>query len=204
MAVVCPACHHVNPPQTLVCTNCHSVISLVGAGKTSVIGPISTRIGTSTLQRARVSQTAALRQERQQQIAELAEDQIAIFVDRSDKPHVVEWATDIIFGRPSPEYVGPELQFDLAPFQGYEKGVSRKHAALRRKDGMYLLEDLGSSNGTSLNEERLAPYIQKLVQSGDRIRLGSLVIEVYFHSIHSSEQNDDTEPKATKPLYETE
>ena len=52
--------------------------------------------------------------------------------------------------------------------------VSRRHAAIRDPgDGSYVLEDLGSRNGTWLNDRRLdAPAI---VRAGDTIRIGNTV-----------------------------
>ncbi len=49
--------------------------------------------------------------------------------------------------------------------------VSNQHALLRRReDGLWWLEDLGSTNGTYLNESRLtAP---RVARSGDVIRIG--------------------------------
>ena len=51
--------------------------------------------------------------------------------------------------------------------------VSRRHARLTLEDDRYVLEDLGSSNGTFLNEERLAG--RRALKSGDQIRLGQAI-----------------------------
>ncbi len=52
-------------------------------------------------------------------------------------------------------------------------GVSRKHARLILKNDQYLIEDLGSSNGTFVNGERItAP---RILNPGDKISLGKLV-----------------------------
>jgi len=49
--------------------------------------------------------------------------------------------------------------------------VSRQHARVRRLEGRFLLEDLGSSNGTFLNEKRIAEPVS--LRDGDTIRVGS-------------------------------
>lgn len=50
--------------------------------------------------------------------------------------------------------------------------VSRRHAAVRLSGGQVCLADMGSTNGTWLNEERLAG--RALLVDGDRIRLGGV------------------------------
>jgi ABC transport system ATP-binding/permease protein len=55
--------------------------------------------------------------------------------------------------------------------------VSRRHAKFTRDGDGYSLEDLGSSNGTFLNDERLAE--RRALKSGDRIRLGQAIILTY-------------------------
>ncbi len=53
-----------------------------------------------------------------------------------------------------------------------EPSVSRRHARLIRQGGQVLLEDLGSSNGTFINGQRLsAPFPLK---SGDTFTLGQV------------------------------
>ncbi|MGD0174207.1 MAG: FHA domain-containing protein [Anaerolineales bacterium] len=55
--------------------------------------------------------------------------------------------------------------------------ISRNHARISRKGGVYVLEDLGSSNGTFVNQQRLtAP--RKLV-AGDEIGVGTNVVVTF-------------------------
>jgi pSer/pThr/pTyr-binding forkhead associated (FHA) protein len=53
--------------------------------------------------------------------------------------------------------------------------ISRQHAAVERRTGQYFICDLGSANGTYLNEERIdsAP-----LKDGDRVRIGSISLVV--------------------------
>jgi ABC-type multidrug transport system ATPase subunit/pSer/pThr/pTyr-binding forkhead associated (FHA) protein len=52
-------------------------------------------------------------------------------------------------------------------------GVSRKHARLTFQNNQYLIEDLGSSNGTFVNGERISkPW---LLKNGDIISLGRMI-----------------------------
>jgi len=55
--------------------------------------------------------------------------------------------------------------------------VSRRHARLTRDGGHYALEDLGSSNGTFVNEEKLTG--RRPLKSGDQIRLGQAITMVF-------------------------
>ncbi len=54
-----------------------------------------------------------------------------------------------------------------------DSGVSRRHAEIRREDNGYLLVDLGSTNGTQVNEARVA---MRRLANGDRIELGSTTL----------------------------
>jgi len=70
--------------------------------------------------------------------------------------------------------IGREEDADLTvPSQA----VSRRHARLTRKGDGYVVEDLGSSNGTYINGQKLSG--QRALKSGDQIRLGRAVTLVY-------------------------
>ena len=85
----------------------------------------------------------------------------------------------ILFGRRDPSTdTYPEV--DLTHDRGGENGVSRRHARLTKHADRILLEDIGSINGTFVNGNRLAAYLPQVVQYGDQIALGKLVIKVEF------------------------
>jgi hypothetical protein len=53
-------------------------------------------------------------------------------------------------------------------------GASRRHASVGWRDGAVVLRDLGSTNGTYLNGQRVSQ--ETALRSGDRIRIGGLEI----------------------------
>ncbi len=55
--------------------------------------------------------------------------------------------------------------------------ISRRHARILREADGYFLEDLGSSNGTYVNDQRLSG--RRLLKSGDQIRLGQAITLIY-------------------------
>lgn len=84
-----------------------------------------------------------------------------------------------LVGRRDPmSNIFPEV--DLSKFDPQTK-ISRKHARIWRDGEKYMLEDLGSSNGTLLipasNETvRLAPHQAQELTHGDRIKLGDTML----------------------------
>jgi ribosomal protein L37E len=69
---------------------------------------------------------------------------------------------------------------DLSSFNAGELGVSRQHIRLRRRGTLIYVADLDSTNGTLLNGRRLIPEGERLIRSGDELRLGHLKIRVKF------------------------
>jgi hypothetical protein len=55
-----------------------------------------------------------------------------------------------------------------------DPGVSRRHARIRGSEGVYAVEDLGSSNGTRLNGERLET--PEVLRDGDYVQIGETTI----------------------------
>jgi hypothetical protein len=50
--------------------------------------------------------------------------------------------------------------------------VSSRHAEIHSQGQDYAIIDLGSTNGSFLNEQRLTPQVPKLLRAGDRVRVG--------------------------------
>jgi pSer/pThr/pTyr-binding forkhead associated (FHA) protein len=81
------------------------------------------------------------------------------------KPRSVRLDAGMVLGR-APEC---ELRLD-------DTFISSQHARIFGKNGSWFVEDLGSTNGTYVNEQRLAA--PAMVQPGDRIRLGQTTVEL--------------------------
>ncbi len=77
----------------------------------------------------------------------------------------------VMVGRASlSDGVYPEI--DLAPFD-HGNYVSRRHAFIVRRHGCFIIEDLESTNGTSLNgAQRLVPHAPTPLRHGDKIMFG--------------------------------
>lgn len=91
----------------------------------------------------------------------------------------IELTDHILVGRAdASEDVKPHL--DLTQYEGMEKGVSREHAALHMTEKGIVLFDLDSTNGTTLNNNRLPPERPFLLKNGDEVRFGDLLVHVFF------------------------
>ena len=77
-----------------------------------------------------------------------------------------EWTLDrdrLVIGR----LTGSEIEVD-------DPGASRRHAEIRRQGDEYLVVDLGSTNGTLVND---SPITEATLEDGDRITIGRTVLE---------------------------
>jgi hypothetical protein len=70
---------------------------------------------------------------------------------------------------------------DLSPFEAYAQGVSRLHVALKIVNNGIVITDLGSSNGTRVNGQKIVPHVDYPINHGDIIALGKLKIQVLIH-----------------------
>lgn len=54
--------------------------------------------------------------------------------------------------------------------------VSRRHAEITYANGHFLLRDLGSKNGTFLNDKRLEPHSVHILNPRDQVRFGTVMV----------------------------
>jgi hypothetical protein len=81
------------------------------------------------------------------------------------KAHTVQVAASMVVGR------APECDLQIE-----DTYASQQHARLFGKNGSWYVEDLGSTNGTFVNDQKLAA--PAIVQPGDKIRVGTTVLEL--------------------------
>lgn len=85
----------------------------------------------------------------------------------------------VLIGRRDPR-VGFQPHVDLSAFNAEGLGVSRQHAMIERHEGVLMLVDLGSRNGTYLNGKLVRPNDPRIVRSGDEIRVGYILLHIRF------------------------
>jgi serine/threonine-protein kinase len=84
-----------------------------------------------------------------------------------------------LVGRRDPvSNIFPEV--DLSKFDPQTK-ISRRHARIWREGGEFMVEDLGSSNGTYIlpvinDTMRLQPHQPQLLANGDKLKLGDTTL----------------------------
>jgi pSer/pThr/pTyr-binding forkhead associated (FHA) protein len=105
---------------------------------------------------------------------------IAVYVEGVSNPIYVDSRGEFVIGRK----VGQTSEglLDLSPLGAYHLGLSRRHAVIRRTQRGYEVLDLGSANGSWLNDERLVPHKVYPLESGSHLRLGRMHLFVLFRS----------------------
>jgi predicted component of type VI protein secretion system len=197
----CTNCGHENRPGVLYCENCGVSLSGSAPLDTKSVDSSSEEekkqlgVDESVLTDVRVRGASAFREK----------DLLRLDIEGSSEPIVLKPEAETIFGRRDPA-TGAMPDVDLTPFAGYRMGVSRRHAAIRFGDGQSLnLWDLGSSNGTYLNGERLSAHRPYRVHDGDELRLGQMMIRVRFqsapveHEKKAEEAAPEVKPEVKQP-----
>lgn len=96
-----------------------------------------------------------------------------LVIERGDAPGTEFRITgkEAIIGRwDADNGVFPDVDLDS---HDPEAKVSRRHARIKMQDGRYVIEDLGSTNGTYVNRgRRLLPGMAQVIADGDEVIVG--------------------------------
>lgn len=174
---LCPSCRTSNKPDAVICERCGAQLNdpFKDSGhetKTADIKALTPEMVRDWM--FKDSKEAA------------APDRgIAFYVEGQSKPAYIDTKGDFVLGRKSG--TTSEMLLDLTPFGGYNQGISRRHVAIRRTKESYEAIDLGSVNGTWLNEERLVPHMAYPLPSGSHLRLGRMRLYVLYKSFEKAE-----------------
>ncbi|MCH2376544.1 MAG: FHA domain-containing protein kinase, partial [Planctomycetes bacterium] len=80
------------------------------------------------------------------------------------------------------------------------KDISREHACIEEREGLFFISDMGSTNGTFVNGSRLKSAVA--LRQGDEIRLGSIVLR--FHDDGLDEETNADNGTTTRRPSETD
>ncbi len=162
---ICPYCGSRNREGTMFCEECgHPIFGEGAAEATRQLQNAPDELGMkATWGTARLGNNTS----------------IIIHIRDAEEPIILQLNRELILGRLDPTSdTKPDL--DLTPFGALEKGISRMHATLQRNEDTLTIIDMGSINGTYLNGQRLTPQQPRILHDGDEIRLGKLVLHIYF------------------------
>ena len=169
---ICESCQTLNEDSAAICQACGKGLLLLPEPEEQ--GPTQP-VPEQPIDAGTIGQAAM-------EVAELKGADLALVVRGHDEPILI--AGDlIILGRYDPGSQPPTI--DLTPFNATSLGVSRHHARIQRTNGVYLLEDLNSTNGTWVNQQRLPGGKHQGLRNGDVIQLGQLVLRLYFDTVEA-------------------
>jgi hypothetical protein len=145
--VVCPSCGTDNPEGSRFCDDCGA--SLVATAPAVVIP------------------------EAHEEIHQIPRGVTKLIAQDTGKEFPLD--KDVItIGRQSPaDGIFPDIDLTDIDEEAY---VSRRHARILKKDEGFIFEDLGSSNGSFINNVRIAQGVQQFLNEGDVVRLGKTVM----------------------------
>jgi serine/threonine-protein kinase len=125
---------------------------------------------------------AATEKEPIQQTISIPKTKARLYVINTEEPSVPFFDIEkdsVLIGRRDPlSHIYPDI--DLTKYDPQTK-ISRRHLRIWRENDKFMIEDLGSSNGTVLikitNEVmRLLPKQPKILSNGDKIKLGDTIL----------------------------
>lgn len=165
--IECPNCHRSNEDTAKICVYCGTPLVDVTTAysSTRALDDTDYEEGVPKWGSARFSGQMNL-------VIGVERDPRALVFDANE-------IEELVIGRKNPD-TGESPDIDLDPYDGIDKGVSRRHASIIRKDGSLHIVDKGSANGTFLNGQRLVANQPRVLRDGDDIRLGYLVIRITF------------------------
>jgi len=136
---VCSVCSFKNESNATICANCQSPLEFFLKGQITTKRLLENRISISPEEIEVLIKSS------------IPEKGLAIYlVDHDELILLDEEQTEIILGRRAKDTVG-----DIIDIGTYDEFVSRRHAKVIKDDSGYSIMDLGSSNGTWLEDKRL-------------------------------------------------
>ncbi len=173
--ITCPNCHHQELPGVLFCSECGAQLSNVESLTTQSI-----RRTPSELLDSMEQSLPPLDLSVPEPLPETGSIKISLLFVESGKIVDLTGRSEFTLGRATEgQPILPDV--DLAPYDAYSQGVSRFHASLKIVSQRISIVDLGSSNGTRVNGQKIVPNVDYPLSHGDILALGKFKIQVLIH-----------------------
>ena len=172
--IICPNCHHKEFPGALFCSECGARLISLDYLTTKSIQKIPTTDLDDSILDQNTSENHVINQESENVSLDA---EIALYVVDAKQTMQLAGRTEFTMGRVAEgQPILPDV--DLSPFEAYSQGVSRLHAALKIARNRVSILDLGSSNGTRVNGQKIVPHVDYPLNHGDIIALGKLKLQI--------------------------
>lgn len=172
----CPICKNKNGLGAIVCRYCGALLERYATDEAATTRNTETQTNVpAKIGESRIDEVV------------IPADGIVIYAMGTSKPIDVRSDKEFIIGRKVEET--SESFLDLSALDGFELGLSRRHAMIRRGKIGYEVIDLSSTNGTWLNDERLIPNKPYQLVSGAQLRIGRMRFLVLYRSALGTKKN---------------
>lgn len=168
--ITCPNCQHEELPGSLFCNECGAQLVIPETLTTKSIQRIPSEVlSGKSIPEVTLPQKAAV-------IAAVNADVSLHMVDSGQIVRLTG-QTEFTVGRTAEgQPILPDV--DLSQFDAYAQGVSRLHASIKIYQQRVVITDLGSSNGTRINGQKIVPHVDYPLNHGDMIALGKFTIQI--------------------------
>lgn len=171
--IICPNCHHQEMSGALFCSECGA--QLVSTDRVATQS-ISHNPSDTLISPGKVSSSASVGAPTPPTTNGAG---TVMSLHLVDSGQIINLAgrTEFTLGRVADgQPILPDI--DLSAYEAYSLGVSRLHSAIKIINNRVVITDLGSSNGTRVNGQKIMPHIDYPLNHGDVIALGKLKIQV--------------------------
>lgn len=167
--ILCPNCHHQEVAGALFCSDCGAQLVSNDRISTQSINRSTAEILMPSYQETPVAGTVS-------QAGSLDAVVSLYLIDTGQIIHLAG-RTEFTLGRVAEgQPILPDV--DFSPYEAYAQGVSRLHASMKIANQRLIITDLGSSNGTRVNGQKIMAHIDYPLNHGDVVSLGKLKIQV--------------------------
>lgn len=167
--IVCPNCQHQEVAGALFCSECGAQLVSTQRVSTQAIRRHPSDILTSSQENNPPPNENAP--------AGTADAIVSLYLIDSGQILHLAGRNEFTLGRVAEgQPILPDV--DLSPYEAYTQGVSRLHSCLKILNQRVVITDLGSSNGTRVNGQKIMPHIDYPLNHGDVVALGKLKVQV--------------------------
>jgi pSer/pThr/pTyr-binding forkhead associated (FHA) protein len=167
--ILCPNCHNKELPGAYFCSECGTQLISLEFLNTRMIAKPPENLNLSDLGANSIPTHKVIQKQK--------DPSISLHLVESGKVIHLSDKKDFTLGRAvEGQSILPDV--DLSPYEAFSLGVSRMHISLRIMNGDVYVMDMGSSNGTKINGQKIVPHVEYSVSHGDLVTLGRLKVQV--------------------------